>query len=206
MLPSEPSGTVRIARMDEIVRSAMAKWPNVPAVYGWLALDRRGQWSIKGERIENPAIIAFIGRNYEHDREGNWYFQNGPQRVYVDLEYTPWILRLAEGTHLATHTQSVVRAVSGAWLDECGVLIVLTEIGAGMVDDRDLEALASRITGPDAAELDDDTLVSQLEDLERGGSPALLLRYADRFVRIQPIRSAGVAAHFGFNPHPKPAG
>ncbi|TMH99667.1 MAG: DUF2946 family protein, partial [Betaproteobacteria bacterium] len=28
--------------MDELVARSLAKWPNVPAVYGWLALDRRG--------------------------------------------------------------------------------------------------------------------------------------------------------------------
>ena len=28
--------------MDDIVKQAMAKWPNVPHCYGWLALDARG--------------------------------------------------------------------------------------------------------------------------------------------------------------------
>ena len=28
--------------MDEIVIRAMQKWPNVPNVFGWLKLDRRG--------------------------------------------------------------------------------------------------------------------------------------------------------------------
>ena len=27
--------------MDDIVRQAMAKWPNVPDCFGWLALDAR---------------------------------------------------------------------------------------------------------------------------------------------------------------------
>ncbi|MFM7971511.1 MAG: DUF2946 family protein, partial [Betaproteobacteria bacterium] len=25
--------------MDDIVKAALKKWPNVPACYGWLALD-----------------------------------------------------------------------------------------------------------------------------------------------------------------------
>ena len=33
--------------MDEIVLRSMLKWPNVPSVYGWLRLDRRGQWLIR---------------------------------------------------------------------------------------------------------------------------------------------------------------
>ena len=28
----------------------LAKWPDVPACYEWLALDRRGQWRLQGER------------------------------------------------------------------------------------------------------------------------------------------------------------
>ena len=80
--------------MDEIVKQGMAKWPNVPSVYGWLSLDRRGNWLIKGERIANPIVADFIGRNYEHDEKGRWFFQNGPQRVFISLDYTPYVYRL----------------------------------------------------------------------------------------------------------------
>ena len=58
--------------MDDAVLRSMAKWPNVPAVYGWLRLDRRGNWLLKGERINNPAIVECIGRNYEPDAQGRW--------------------------------------------------------------------------------------------------------------------------------------
>ncbi|MGB3277244.1 MAG: DUF2946 family protein, partial [Castellaniella sp.] len=30
--------------MDDQVLAAMARWPNVPAVHGWLSLTARGQW------------------------------------------------------------------------------------------------------------------------------------------------------------------
>ena len=30
--------------MDDIVKAALKKWPNVPHCYGWLALDARGDW------------------------------------------------------------------------------------------------------------------------------------------------------------------
>ena len=36
--------------MDDIVKQAMAKWPNVPHCYGWLALDARGDWRMRDER------------------------------------------------------------------------------------------------------------------------------------------------------------
>src|SRR2546421_1903149 len=90
------------SRMDEIVARSMAKWPNVPAVFGWLSLDRRGNWLIKGERIANHALREFISRNYEADDTGRWYFQNGPQRVYVALAYTPLIVHY-EGNALRDH-------------------------------------------------------------------------------------------------------
>jgi hypothetical protein len=32
--------------MDPIVIQAMTKWPNVPAVYGWLQFERRGRDSL----------------------------------------------------------------------------------------------------------------------------------------------------------------
>jgi Protein of unknown function (DUF2946) len=91
--------------MDDIVRQALAKWPNVPHCTGWLLLDRRGNWRMRddeaqargapGEPIRHAALLAFINRNYEADASGQWFFQNGPQRVYVELGYTPWVVRLA---------------------------------------------------------------------------------------------------------------
>ena len=88
--------------MDEIVARSMARWPNVPAVYGWLQLDRRGNWRIKGERIANAALREFIARNYQADERGCWYFQNGPQRVFVELAYTPLVVHF-EGEALLDH-------------------------------------------------------------------------------------------------------
>ena len=87
--------------MDAEVLRAVARWPQVPAVYGWLALDRRGDWRMRDPgretfgRIGNAALRAFIARNYAADARGCWYFQNGPQRVYVTLAYTPFVLRYA---------------------------------------------------------------------------------------------------------------
>ena len=43
--------------------AAMAKWPNVPAVYGWLSLDRRGNWLIRHGATASPnARVARIHR------------------------------------------------------------------------------------------------------------------------------------------------
>src|ERR671937_1305390 len=104
--------------MDALVARAMAKWPNVPAVYGWLALDRRGNWLIKGERIANQALREFISRNYDHDDAGRWYFQNGPQRVYVTLAYAPLVVHY-EGNELCDHRGRPFRAEK-AYVDDEG--------------------------------------------------------------------------------------
>ena len=90
--------------MEDWVLRGLARWPNVPALFGWLGLDRRGRWLIKGELISRPQIIDTISRNYAADEAGRWYFQNGPQRGYVSLEVAPLVLHAPEsGETLTTH-------------------------------------------------------------------------------------------------------
>ena len=122
--------------MDEIVARSLAKWPNVPAVYGWLALDRRGNWLIKGERIANTALREFIARNYEADARGRWFFQNGPQRVYVRLAYTPLVAHYA-GEALFDHCGRPFTPKQ-AFQDDEGSVLLLGERGVALLDDRDL--------------------------------------------------------------------
>jgi Protein of unknown function (DUF2946) len=178
--------------MDEIVVRSMLKWPDVPSVYGWLALDRRGSWLIKGVagafgRITNAAVTDFIARNYAADAAGRWYFQNGPQRVFVSLEYTPWVWRLdGTGARLASHTGAAPGDVRAAFVDETGALLLETGLGIGVVSDRDLAAVAERVP----------------EAVARGESAVCELLGAR--VRIAPIRSAEVPARFGFVARPAP--
>ena len=126
--------------MDEIVARSLAKWPNVPAVYGWLELDRRGNWRIKGERITNAAFNDFIARNYDCDKEGRWYFQNGPQRVYVTLAYTPLVVH-HEGDALVDQCGRAFEKKT-LYVDEEGSLLVEGERGIALLDDRDLARYA----------------------------------------------------------------
>lgn len=126
--------------MDEIVVRSLAKWPNVPAVYGWLDLDRRGNWLIKGERIGNLALREFIARNYAADERGCWFFQNGPQRVFVKLAYTPFVMHY-EGERLFDHCGRPIEARE-TLLDDEGSVLIHGEHGIGLLDDRDLERYA----------------------------------------------------------------
>lgn len=197
--------------MDEIVLRGMAKWPDVPAVYGWLSLDARGQWLLKGERIANPGVTAFIGRNYSHDDEGRWFFQNGPQRVFVALEYTPFVYRVANsgdaGSGLETHAGKPVTQVRGAWVDEKGAVLLETDHGIGLVHDGDLDRLIASFCDAGGVALDDAALEERMEALQRGEPAPLWLRDRGGTVRVEPIRSQSVPRRFGFMPRPvQPAG
>jgi hypothetical protein len=133
--------------MEDWVKRALERWPNVPALFGWLKLDRRGRWLIRGEIISRPQIIDTINANYAADEHGRWYFQNGPQRGYMELEYTPLILRAsADGKMLSTHTGRAVTAPSHAFLDETGALILQTEHGPGGLEDSDLPWALERLS------------------------------------------------------------
>lgn len=152
--------------IDELVRQAMARWPDVPAVFGWLRLDRRGRWLLvdrgapgfdeaqhgAGSEITNPQIVAFIGRNYLHDEQGRWYWQNGPQRAFVDAAPAPLVFRVfgeAPRQGLTTHTGEAVSRIDRAASDPAGNLWLATDLGPGLVDDRDLAALDLEDTGHD---------------------------------------------------------
>ena len=140
--------------MDELVRQALARWPNVPAISGWLRLSARGEWLLTGDvpagvRINHPNMRRFIDRNYAVDGQGRWFFQNGPQKVYVSLEYTPWVFGLhplPEGRWcLLSHTR-VATLPTALWLDEGGQFLFETPLGIGVMRDTDMEMLTEFLT------------------------------------------------------------
>ena len=144
--------------MDDIVIQAIAKWPNVPHCHGWLGLDARGQWYLRdaptqaagpfpqsrGALLEHEKFIGFIRRNYEHDEAGQWFFQNGPQRVYVELESTPWVWRMAEDFSLTSHTGETAWARE-CLLDEEGRLYFVCDQGLGLLHTQDVRLAAEAI-------------------------------------------------------------
>jgi Protein of unknown function (DUF2946) len=190
--------------MDEVVKAAIAKWPNVPAVFGWLSLNGRGDWRIKDDPIDNEAINEFIGRNYMNDGCGNWFFQNGPQRVYVSLEIAPWIYRLDEFKRLATHTGTHPRELRQVFADESGRLYFETELGPGVLDDRDTLDFANRIVDEEGRPLDETAFAAwnagQIDaELKIEG----LHVNHDTHVRIERIKSSRVPEVLGFMRKPQ---
>ena len=148
--------------MDDIVKQALAKWPNVPDCYGWLGLDARGHWYMrddrvqalgpfaggsaqsKGSQLRHEKLIDFIGRNFQADSSGQWYFQNGPQRVYVELEATPLIWRVEPDASVHDHTGRPAR-VQRCLLDELGRLYLETDTGFGLVHTMDMGQAADAV-------------------------------------------------------------
>ena len=178
----------------------MAKWPDVPAVHGWLGLDRRGRWRLKGELITNDTANRFIDRNYARDEDGRWFFQNGPQRVFVTLEYAPFVYRLEDAGTLTAHTGCTARAPLAASLDEEQNLTVVTDLGPGLVDDRDLEALSERLVSPQGEPLDDDAVEARLAAAAAAHRPPDLALAWDggRVTPIGFIPAAELPARLGF--------
>ncbi len=193
--------------MDDSVVRAMAKWPNVPNVYGWLSLDRRGNWLIKGDRIANTGVTDFIGRNYAVDERDRWFFQNGPQRVFVTLEYTPFVVITAgdASNALETHIGQAISKISGAWVDDNGSLLLRWATGLGVLNDRDLATVSGLFTDVHGKPIGDAVLARAFDAEARRHATGVYVDYAGSRVPIGRIQAGEVAQKFGFDPAPRPA-
>jgi len=196
--------------MDDIVKQAMAKWPNVPHCYGWLALDARGGWRMRdeaaqradaaGDRLNNPALVGFINRNYLHDERGNWYFQNGPQRVYVNLEATPFIARTDPQQGLVLQTGQALNDVERVCLSDAGALVFVANEVVAQLDDRDVAQVLGLLE-LDSAPASDEAVMGWLEH----GAGALVLPWDGKRLAVEWIDSDDLHKTFGFNRTPAPA-
>lgn len=138
--------------MDPQTLVAVARWPNVPACYGWLTLDPRGQWRMgegAGEPVRHAGLADYLNRNYAATERGEWFVQNGPQRVYVTLSRAPHIVRLADAGIWQTHTGLPVSNFTQALVDAEGHAYLVCEHGLAGIDDRDLSGLLDRSNADD---------------------------------------------------------
>ena len=205
--------------MDKDVLAAMARWPDVPDVYGWLSLSEQGQWRLHpdgdpqapGELIDNQQILRFIDRNYSGDALGRWFFQNGPQRVFVRLDAAPLILhtmapewpsalreqtdalRVAgKPTHapiaLYTHNGLPISSLDSWWLDTDGRLFVQTGQGPGLIAGRDLPSVLDALITQEGQPLGE-----QLEPLLQ--SPPTVGRHTSSAPALLHVRFPLFVAH-----------
>jgi hypothetical protein len=165
------------------------RWPQVPACYEWLSLDRRGQWRLQGERVSHPGLLAFLNQHYQTGDDGCWFVQNGPQKVYADLAATPWVFRRSAGRLLA-HTGAAAGEVSALFLDAEGSLYLLTELGFGLLDDRDLAVWLAE------CQPDDEAIWLALLAGESIG-------VTWRGLPVERVEAADLSARFAFNPRPR---
>jgi len=126
--------------MDEQVIRSLIKWPDVPVCHGWLSFDRRGIWRMRneyaqannlpGEAINHEGLIHFIQRNLACNESGEWFFQNGPQRVFIDLGYTPFIARIYPSNNalLLRTTDGQEISPIDVFLDECGQILMTCQL------------------------------------------------------------------------------
>ena len=174
--------------------AASVKWPGVPACFGWLSLDRRGGWRLKGEPIRHAGLIDWINHNYAPDADGQWIFRNGPQAVFVDLEYTPLVLRLDVDDSLVLHTGQFAGVPTAAYLDEEGNVLIEVDPGIGLLDDRDLAGFIGGCRGPDEASVTEELLAAASFGDAKLTWRGLVLRN---------ILRRDVSSRFRFNPAPQ---
>lgn len=221
--------------MDDNVLAAMARWPEVPHVYGWMSLSEQGRWRLHpnadawqpgapctapytpGESINSPQICQFIDRNYASDPQGRWYFQNGPQRVYVRLDAAPYILHTdSAAPTLRTHNNLAVETIKSWWLDDEGRLYVITEHGPGLISGRDTPAVLNALYTHQGEPLSDtlETLFDQFVKNPQGpqesaaGTLSVWLKNTPspepNAVPLHFCTASNIARQLGFIPCPQP--
>ncbi|MCC2973342.1 DUF2946 family protein [Massilia sp. IC2-476] len=189
--------------MDDIVKQAMAKWPNVPHCYGWLALDARGNWRMRdeaaqrantpGDKLTNAALVGFINRNYAHDDKGRWFFQNGPQRVYVNLEATPYIARTDPSQGFVLQTGQALGAPEAVFMTDAGAVILQAGDVVAQLDDRDVAQVLARmeLAGRPASV---EAIMAWLED----DTEELMLVNGDSRVKVERLSAEALTRRFGY--------
>lgn len=191
----------------------------MPYCYGWLFLDRRGHWRMRsefaqknhlpGEKIHHLGLIEAIVSHFAIDEKNQYFFQNGPQRVYIDLAYTPYIARLIPKQDsqwlLQTNLHQNINPLR-CFLDEKGNILIESEIEisqthsdqplhfkskkhktVALLHDHDLEIFAS---------------IAQLDTVSCGVLGTFKWNHLD--LPIEPILSNEIGRVFNFVEKPKP--
>jgi hypothetical protein len=205
--------------MDKQVQLALAKWPNVPHCYGWLGLDARGAWRMRdqraqdlgllGSKIANATLRGFIDRNYQADAMGQYFFQNGPQRVYVELQSTPYIAHSDPVQGWVLHTGQTLTKCDAVWMTKEGNLILKSGVALAQIDDRDmLDAMAcvyiDRTDDADGQRATDEQILTWLNVGRNKPKAGLTFLFKQKAIPIRLASLDELIKKHPFVSHPKP--
>ena len=164
--------------MDEAVRQALARWPNVPSCTGWL----RCRGGVNGSCPRAPIRHASLRLHQSSTgRRAAGSSRTARSRFSSSLDY-PDDPAPGAGDHSRPAPGSPCRKASGAWLDGSSLLLG-SEHGIGLLDDRRPGRVLAIWTAT------------------RIGPTPRSLEWAglERFCRsAHPRRPDGVTARFGF--------
>ena len=149
--------------------------------------------------MNNPALVGFINRNYGHDERGNWYFQNGPQRVYVNLEATPFIARTDPQQGLVLQTGQALTDIERVFLSDAGAVLFQAGDSVAQLDDRDVAQVLSKLE-LDGQAASDEAVMAWLES----GAGKLTLPWNGKRFDVERIEAADLPQRFNFNQLPTP--
>jgi hypothetical protein len=158
--------------MDDIVRQAIAKWPNVPDCYGWLGLDARGNWymrddraqaagpfggvpgadtarnmAAKGSLLKHDKLIDFIQRNYESDKlPAAGSSRTARSACMWNSKPRPWSGASARRPCLPSiRPHRAPARTQRCIVDEVGRVYLETDLGFGLVHTQDMTHAADAV-------------------------------------------------------------
>jgi hypothetical protein len=206
--------------VDQSTISAIAKWPDVPYCYGWLFLDRRGSFRIRneysqkhhlpGELIKHSGMCDSIRRNIYIDPHNQYFFQNGPQRVYLSLAYCPYVVRFIPSQQydwvLQNHLSQEIHPTR-CFLDEKGN--ILLEFIASIIQCSNTSQLSFTETQIRSIALLHDhdlNIFSELSQMNIANCGVIgVFKWRSLDIPIEPIIGHDVAKEFHFKQTPIPA-
>ena len=164
------------------------------------------QNKLPGQVITHRALNEFISRNYACDSLGRYFFQNGPQRVFITLDVTPWIARITpseNGLELLSQCNSLIEA-SGALSDEKGNIYILGKVNQLTDEEKNKEQFFNQDCQTVALlhdhDLDHFSRLAKLheEACSFGGS----WEWQGKQLPLDPVHSEELAARFQFIARP----
>ena len=148
-----------------------------------------------GALLQHEALMAFIQRNYLADEAGQWFFQNGPQRVFVSLATAPLTGRLMPDGRVRTGTPADFQPRQAFLTPDGDCYLLDATAHAALLDGADLAAV-SFINAQGRLATD--------ADWEHGPGPGWQLRAGRFCLPLQTVSQEAIPMQCGFLRQPYP--